>query len=150
MLVVLERLVVRNVIANCGYGIVPRETHMVRAANRELGERLERARAETERAFAELGEHIGADREQIETLRAALADGEPKLALSFSLNPSLAAVFWMVNACVPKLPPTWILPRLIGVVIVFAEARRKTVPVTLIVCAGMPWMNCSDCWNPAS
>jgi chromosome segregation protein len=48
--------------------------------NRELGERLERARAETERAHAELGEHIGADREQIETLRAALADGEPQLA----------------------------------------------------------------------
>ncbi len=48
--------------------------------NRELGERLERARVETERAHAELGEHIGADREQIETLRAALADGEPRLA----------------------------------------------------------------------
>ena len=48
--------------------------------NRELHERLERARIETERALSELGEHIGADREQIETLRAALADGEPKLA----------------------------------------------------------------------
>ena len=48
--------------------------------NRELGERLERARAETERAHAELGEHIGADREQIETLRGSLADGEPRLA----------------------------------------------------------------------
>ncbi len=48
--------------------------------NRELGERLERARQETERAHVELNEHIGADREQIETLRAALADGEPQLA----------------------------------------------------------------------
>jgi chromosome segregation protein len=48
--------------------------------NRDLSERLERARQETERAFAELGEHISADREQIETLRAALADGEPQLA----------------------------------------------------------------------
>jgi chromosome segregation protein len=48
--------------------------------NRDLHERLERARVETERALSELGEHIGADREQIETLRAALADGEPKLA----------------------------------------------------------------------
>lgn len=48
--------------------------------NRELGERLERTRAESERAYVELGEHIGADREQIQTLRAALADGEPKHA----------------------------------------------------------------------
>jgi chromosome segregation protein len=47
---------------------------------KDLRERLERARAETEKAYAELGEHIGADRGQIETLRAALAEGEPKLA----------------------------------------------------------------------
>ncbi len=47
--------------------------------NRELRERLERARGETERALAELEEHIRADREQIATLRGALADGEPKL-----------------------------------------------------------------------
>jgi len=47
--------------------------------NRELGERLERARAETEKAHAELGEHIRADHGQIETLKSALADGEPKL-----------------------------------------------------------------------
>ena len=48
--------------------------------NRELGERLERARAETESAYAELGEHIAADREHIEILRGALEDGEPRLA----------------------------------------------------------------------
>jgi chromosome segregation protein len=48
--------------------------------NRELGERLERARIETENARAELDEHIRADHGQIETLKAALADGEPKLA----------------------------------------------------------------------
>src|SRR5689334_17654370 len=48
--------------------------------NKDLSERLERAREETERAHAELGEHISADREQIETLRSALAEGEPKLA----------------------------------------------------------------------
>ena len=47
--------------------------------NKELGERLERARVETENAYAELGEHIAADREQIETLRTSLLDGEPKL-----------------------------------------------------------------------
>ncbi|MBS0589488.1 MAG: chromosome segregation protein SMC [Proteobacteria bacterium] len=49
--------------------------------NRELGERLERARIETENAHAELGEHIAADREQIEALRSALLDGEPKLSV---------------------------------------------------------------------
>jgi chromosome segregation protein len=48
--------------------------------NRDLGQRLERAREETERAHAELGEHIGADREQIDTLRMSLGDGEPRLA----------------------------------------------------------------------
>ncbi|HZP65736.1 MAG TPA: chromosome segregation protein SMC [Rudaea sp.] len=48
--------------------------------NRDLHERLEKARIETDRAHAELGEHIGADREQIETLRGALAEGEPRLA----------------------------------------------------------------------
>ncbi len=47
--------------------------------NRELGERLERARVETEKAHGELDEHIRADRDQIETLKAALGDGEPKL-----------------------------------------------------------------------
>ncbi|HTI95204.1 MAG TPA: chromosome segregation protein SMC [Rudaea sp.] len=48
--------------------------------NKELHERLERARAETEKARAELGEHIGGDQQQIELLRAALAEGEPRLA----------------------------------------------------------------------
>jgi len=48
--------------------------------NKELHERLERARTETERARAELGEHIGGDQQQIELLRASLAEGEPKLA----------------------------------------------------------------------
>jgi len=47
---------------------------------KELRERLERTREESEKAYAELGEHIGADRSQIETLRGALSDGEPKLA----------------------------------------------------------------------
>ena len=47
---------------------------------KDLRERLERARQETEKAYAELGEHIGADRAQIETLRAALGEGEPRLA----------------------------------------------------------------------
>ena len=48
--------------------------------NRELRERLERNRGETEKALSELDEHIRADHEQIESLRATLSDGEPKLA----------------------------------------------------------------------
>jgi chromosome segregation protein len=48
--------------------------------NRELRERLERNRVETEKALSELGEHIRGDHEQIEALRATLSEGEPKLA----------------------------------------------------------------------
>jgi chromosome segregation protein len=55
--------------------------------NRELAERLERMRVETEQAWAELGAHIRADNEQIETLRSALSDGEPHLqTLAASAN----------------------------------------------------------------
>ncbi|MEP6484458.1 MAG: chromosome segregation protein SMC [Rudaea sp.] len=48
--------------------------------NRELRERLERNRGETDKALSELDEHIRADHSQIETLRTALSEGEPKLA----------------------------------------------------------------------
>jgi len=47
--------------------------------NRETAERLQRAQAEAEREHAELSAHIATDREQMETLRQALAEGEPKL-----------------------------------------------------------------------
>ena len=47
--------------------------------NRESAERLQRAHAESEREHAELAAHIGTDREQVEALRLALAEGEPKL-----------------------------------------------------------------------
>ncbi len=47
--------------------------------NRDLNERLTRSRADAEREYEELQGHIGADREQIEALRMALAEGEPKL-----------------------------------------------------------------------
>ncbi|WP_386065592.1 chromosome segregation protein SMC [Tahibacter sp. UC22_41] len=47
--------------------------------NRELRERLDKSREETERAHRELTEHLDADRTQIETLRLAVADGEPRL-----------------------------------------------------------------------
>ncbi|HEY4090628.1 MAG TPA: chromosome segregation protein SMC [Luteibacter sp.] len=47
--------------------------------NRDLSERLTRSKAETDRELGELNGHIEADREQVETLRMALAEGEPKL-----------------------------------------------------------------------
>jgi chromosome segregation protein len=47
--------------------------------NRENAERLQRAHGESEREHAELSAHIATDREQIESLRMALAEGEPKL-----------------------------------------------------------------------
>ncbi len=50
--------------------------------NRELTERLERTRVETEQAWAELSEHIRADAQQIEILKGSLADSEPRLNAS--------------------------------------------------------------------
>ncbi|WP_266157163.1 chromosome segregation protein SMC [Dyella silvatica] len=47
--------------------------------NRETADRLQRAQADAEREHGELAAHIATDREQIETLRMALAEGEPKL-----------------------------------------------------------------------
>jgi chromosome segregation protein len=47
--------------------------------NRETAERLQRAQGDAEREHEELAAHIATDREQIETLRLALAEGEPKL-----------------------------------------------------------------------
>ncbi|MDO1529743.1 chromosome segregation protein SMC [Fulvimonas sp. R45] len=47
--------------------------------NKETAERLQRAQGEAEREHGELSAHIANDREQIEALRMALAEGEPKL-----------------------------------------------------------------------
>ncbi|MBB6187811.1 chromosome segregation protein SMC [Rhodanobacter sp. MP7CTX1] len=47
--------------------------------NRETADRLQRAHGEAEREHAELAAHIATDSQQIETLRMALAEGEPKL-----------------------------------------------------------------------
>jgi len=47
--------------------------------NKETADRLQRAQSEAEREYEELSAHIANDREQIETLRMALAEGEPKL-----------------------------------------------------------------------
>jgi chromosome segregation protein len=47
--------------------------------NKETAERLQRAQGEAEREHAELAAHIATDREQVESLRLALAEGEPRL-----------------------------------------------------------------------
>ncbi|GAB2570787.1 chromosome segregation protein SMC [Dyella jejuensis] len=47
--------------------------------NRETSERLQRAQQDAEREHGELAAHIATDREQVETLRLALSEGEPKL-----------------------------------------------------------------------
>lgn len=47
--------------------------------NRDLAERLTRAKSEADRELEELQGHIATDREQIESLRMALAEGEPRL-----------------------------------------------------------------------
>ncbi|HZX69724.1 MAG TPA: chromosome segregation protein SMC [Rhodanobacter sp.] len=47
--------------------------------NKESAERLQRAHADSEREHAELAAHVATDREQVETLRQALAEGEPRL-----------------------------------------------------------------------
>ena len=47
--------------------------------NKETAERLQRAQGEVEREHEELAAHIATDRDQIETLRMALAEGEPRL-----------------------------------------------------------------------
>ncbi|MGB3271155.1 MAG: chromosome segregation protein SMC [Rhodanobacter sp.] len=58
--------------------------------NKESAERLQRAHADSEREYAELAAHIAADREQIETLRLALAEGEPKLEALHQLQEDTA------------------------------------------------------------
>ena len=47
--------------------------------NRETADRLQRAHGDAEREHAELAAHMATDAQQIETLRMALAEGEPKL-----------------------------------------------------------------------
>src|SRR5690606_25757509 len=46
---------------------------------RELKSRLERARAETEAQFAELGQHISGDERQLDALNAAIAEHTPRV-----------------------------------------------------------------------
>ncbi|MCA0393686.1 MAG: chromosome segregation protein SMC [Proteobacteria bacterium] len=49
------------------------------AHQRELGERLHKAREETRHALEEIGAHISGDEARLEVLQAAIADAEPQL-----------------------------------------------------------------------
>jgi chromosome segregation protein len=50
------------------------------AHQREMAQRLQRARDEAQTALAELGAHIGGDEARLGVLRGAIADAEPQLA----------------------------------------------------------------------
>jgi chromosome segregation protein len=50
------------------------------AHQREMGQRLQRARDEAQSALAEIGQHIQADEARLGVLRGAIADAEPQLA----------------------------------------------------------------------
>src|SRR5690606_25355711 len=49
------------------------------AHQREMAERLDKAREETRHALAEIGSHISGDQSRLEELQAAIADAEPRL-----------------------------------------------------------------------
>ncbi|HEX7111813.1 MAG TPA: chromosome segregation protein SMC [Mizugakiibacter sp.] len=74
---------------------------------RELAERLERAREETERAWAELGEHIAGDRAQVETLRQALAEGEPRAEALQDFAAQAAEALRTAEAGLADWQPRW-------------------------------------------
>jgi len=50
------------------------------AHQREMGERLQRARDEAQTALAELGQHIEGDESRLQVLQSAIAEAEPQLA----------------------------------------------------------------------
>src|SRR3954470_10894093 len=50
------------------------------AHQREMGQRLQRARDEAQSALAEIGQHIEGDEAKLGVLRGAIADAEPQLA----------------------------------------------------------------------
>ncbi|MBL8262153.1 MAG: chromosome segregation protein SMC [Xanthomonadaceae bacterium] len=51
------------------------------AHQRELGQRLQRAREEAQQALSEIGLHIENDQLRLDTLRAEIADAEPRLEM---------------------------------------------------------------------
>src|SRR5690606_21019224 len=49
------------------------------AHQREMAQRLQRARDETQAALAEIGEHIQGDQARLDALQAEIADADPRL-----------------------------------------------------------------------
>jgi len=60
--------------------------------NRDTAERLQRSHGDAEREHGELAAHIETDREQIEILRMALMEGEPKLETLQQLQDDTAQI----------------------------------------------------------
>ena len=77
------------------------------AHNRELRERLDKSREETERAYRELSEHIDVDRTQIETLRAAVADSEPRLEALREIDEQTGDVLREAEAKLSEWQSAW-------------------------------------------
>ena len=77
------------------------------AHNRELRERLDKSREETDRAHRELAEHIAGDVEQIETLREAVAQGQPRLEALREADESTADVLRDAEARLAEWQQAW-------------------------------------------
>ncbi len=109
--------------------------------NRETADRLQRSQGETEREHAELAEHIANDRTQVETLRMALAEGEPRLEALQQMQDDTAESLrdtetkladWQqrwdcahaYTQVSPAAPPKWSAPSSI-----ISTARRSTCRV---------------------
>lgn len=107
----------RHYAANEHLGLVQGEVYKVGADiarveqqiahNRELRERLDKSRDETERAWRELSEHIGTDHDQIETLRSAVADGVPKLEALREMDEQTAEVLRDAEAKLAEWQTAW-------------------------------------------
>jgi len=75
--------------------------------NRETAERLQRAQADAEREHAELAAHLASDGAQVDTLRAALAEGEPKLEALQQLQEDTAQAQRDTEAKLADWQPRW-------------------------------------------
>jgi chromosome segregation protein len=75
--------------------------------SKELAEQLERAHQETDRAYAELAEHIDTDRQRFEELGALLADSEPQLATLRDADENAAEELRTAETALAEWQSTW-------------------------------------------
>lgn len=75
--------------------------------SRELNEQLERARIETERAHAELTDHIAGDRQRFEELGGLLAESEPQLATLRDADEGAGEALRMAEAKLAEWQQQW-------------------------------------------